>query len=156
MSGQNPSFQTGPRTYEAVSAVKGGQVVQADLTPTASGEPGMAPAAAASALVVGVAFKDCVPASAQEGFASGDTAYTGGFPFTDISVPDEFSAVYHDCMVKVTYAAAATYRQPLIAAANGQVTPAAGDGTQDGIRIGWCAQVGGVAAGAVGLARILV
>jgi hypothetical protein len=153
MPGQNPSYQTGPLVYEALSAVKGGQVVEFKSGATTNpGKVGMQPAAANSAVVLGVAFKDAVPVSAQDGYANGTTGYAN-YPVTDISVPDELSSVYNDAWIKVTYAAAATYRQPLKAAANGQVTP--GTPGTDPI-IGWCAAPGGVAANGVGLARILV
>jgi hypothetical protein len=57
------------------------------------------------------------------------------------------------CVIKVTFAAAATEGQRLIAAANGQVTPAgaAPDARQV---IGYAFEAVGL--GAVGLARILV
>jgi hypothetical protein len=156
MPGQNPTFQTGPRTYEVEGNVKGGDVVEHSTVASTSGVPVVKTSGAGSARVMGVAFKDAVSVANRAALEQGTTAYPGGFVTNDISVPDEFTAVYNDCWVKVAYASAVAERAPIKSAASGGVALFV-EGTDDPkLRIGWCAQLGGVAAAGVGLARILV
>jgi hypothetical protein len=156
MPGQNPTFQTGPRTYEVEGNVTGGQIVEASAVASTTGLPVCKTSAAGSARVLGVAFRDAVSLANRTALENGTTAYPGAFVTTDISVPDETVAVYNDAWVKVTFTGACGFRVPIKSAAAGAVAPFV-EGTDDPkLRIGWCAQVGGVAAAGVGLARILV
>ncbi|HET7406010.1 MAG TPA: hypothetical protein VFJ21_02585 [Mycobacteriales bacterium] len=132
MSAIAPRFTEGPVTYTVAEPVTGGQLVEA----RASSVVGVA--AAGSLAVLGVALKDATNAAAATNDAT-------ALPST---VP-----VAADVHVYVTYAAAANFGDKLIAAANGQVTPAGA--TPDARTIvGYCSNPGGVGAGAVGLAFI--
>jgi hypothetical protein len=125
--------QTGPKSYPAVAAVTGGQIVEGRAT---SGG-GVGPAAAGSFKVVGVALNDAVTTLITDPVGGVlNTAPTG----TRVNVAKGVE-------VPVTYAAAAAFGDKLIAAANGTVTPA---GVTPDARtiIGECTEVGGVAAGA--------
>lgn len=156
MPGQNPTFQTGPRTYEVEGNITGGQVVEHSTVASTTGLPVCKTSGAASARVLGVAFRDAVSLANRDAFESGTTGYPGGFATTDISVPDETVTVYNDCWVLVQFSAACGERVPIKSAASGAVAPFV-EGTDDPkLRIGWCAQVGGVASAGLGLARILV
>lgn len=156
MPGVNPIFRHGPRTMEVSANVAGGQVVEHSTVASTTGLPVVRPAGANSATVMGVATKDAIPVSGQAAYQSSSTAYPGGFPVTDVSVPNETTAVEHDCFIPITFSAAATERAPLKAGANGTVVPLVVGTDAPGLQIGYCAQPGGVASGAVGLARILV
>lgn len=157
MPGVNPKYQTGPRTYEVTANVIGGQLLEASTVASTTGLPTARVAAAGSATVIGVAAKDSIPVANQAAFQQTNAAYPGAFPTTDLNVPNETCAVYNDELaIPVTFAAAATYRQPLKAAANGAVTPLVVGTDAPGLQVGWCAQPGGVASAGVGLARILV
>lgn len=156
MPGRNPTFQTGPRTYEVEGNVIGGQVVVHSTVASVSGQPVCKTAAGASAAVLGVAFKDAVSVDNRAAFEDGTTAYPGGFVTTDIAVPDEFTAVYNDTWVSVTYTGACAERARIKSAAAGAVAPFVEGTDAENLAIGWCAEVGGVASAGVGLARILV
>lgn len=138
--------KTGPKSYPAAGTVAGGQVVEGRTTGAGAGtDPGVAPAAAGSVKVVGVALNDAVVTLVTDPVNGVlDTAPTG----TRVLVSN------HD-EVPVTYAAAANLGDPLIAAANGQVTPAGATPDARTV-IGKCTEPTGVAAGAVGLAWINV
>lgn len=131
MSGITPKFEQGPITYTVAEPVTGGQLIEAR-----TGNVGVA--AAGSLKVLGVALKDATNAAA---------AATDSYPLPS-TVP-----VANDVVVRVTYAAAATFGQKLIAAANGQVTPA-GAAPDARTIVGYCADPAGVGAGATGLAYI--
>lgn len=138
-----PRFTDGPRTYEAVEALTGGQLVEARAGGVDG--PGVGIAAAGSLKVLGVAQKDASTA--------------GGAPrqpvagVLDVTMAPKEVAVISDGFVPVKYAAAAAYGDRLIAAANGTVTPAGA--TPDARTIvGWCAEKAGVALGGTGLTRI--
>lgn len=142
MAGVIPRFTTGPVTYTVVEAVKGGQLVEG----RAGSKIGVA--GAGSTKVLGVATRDAVPTV--------NTAGTDQFGNQVLIVEanvSQFVAVGHAAEYPVTYAAAAAFGDPLIAAANGQVTPAGA--TPDARTIvGRCTEPAGVASGATGLARI--
>lgn len=148
MSGVLPRYKEGPRSYQVSAAVKGGQLVVPDTANV--GKVKVAPAAAGVANVLGVALVDAQPAADQ----SGDTTSYGA-PVIDVSVPgDTTSVAYGGICVPVTYQAAASFGDKLIASATvaGQVAPAAA--TPDARTIvGVCDEPKGVAAGAVGLMR---
>lgn len=145
MSGVVPRFQHGgPVTYQVAEAVAGGKLVEA----RAGGLVGVA--AAASVHVLGIATKDAQPT------ASGASTDSFGNPVQSlVEVTNTVAVDGNGKIYPVTYAAAAAFGDVLIAAANGQVTPAgaAPDARQI---VGRCVEPNGVAAGAVGLARITV
>ncbi len=138
-----PRFTDGPRTYEAVEVVTGGQLVEA----RAGGidNPGAGVAGAGSNKVLGVAQKDANPQGGQPAAPAAGVL--------DVTLAPREFAVIADGFVPCTYAAAAAYGDRLIAAANGQVTPAgaAPDARQI---VGRCEEKGGVVLGGVGLTRI--
>lgn len=145
MSGVNPRYVGGPRSYKVHEAIKGGQVVQARTDGTVE------KAATGSATVLGVALNDAQPVADQSGAT---TSY--GMPVIDASVPQDYVTVaYSGTTVPVTYSAAATFGARLaVGATAGQVAPAAATPDARTV-IGVCDEVAGVAAGAVGLMRIL-
>jgi hypothetical protein len=134
----------GPRTYVPASGVSvtGGQVVEA----RAGGRIG--PAAAGSFVCVGVALQDAI---APEDLVTTATT-VGGRSVLNTAVLPQNVAVVCDPGTEVTvvYAAAATFGQLLVAAANGQVTPAGATPDARTI-IGRCTAPAGVGVGAVGL-----
>lgn len=147
------------QTFEALTAVTGGQLVipQTGATSDASLQ-GIQPAGAGALNVLGVATSDGVPTSATAGYTTGTSAYDAAYPVIDTSVPDSAVSVETNVLVNVTYTAVAVaYGVRLKAAAAGAVA-AFVHGTDDpAMVVGWCAQIGGVSsAGGVALARILV
>lgn len=138
-------FTDGPRTYEAVEALTGGQLVEA----RAGGVelPGCGPAAANSVKVLGVAQKD---ASVHPGNSLPRVPVAG---VLDVTLAPSEVAVINDGFVPVKYSTAAAYGDRLVAAAAGTVAPA-GATPAAGQVVGWCAEKGGVAQNATGLTRI--
>lgn len=141
MAGVIPRFTTGPVTYNVVETVRGGQIVEA----RAGSKVGVA--GAGSTKVLGVATKDATPPASQQ------SVDAFGRQVTNLTEITEFVAVGHAAEYPVTYAAAAAFGDPLVAAANGQVAPA-GAAPDARTIIGRCTEPAGVALGAVGLARI--
>lgn len=144
MSGVPIKFKTGPRTYDPVELILGGQVVEA----RAAGRVGVA--GAGSTKVLGVAVTDAT----SRDLVSTEPATVAGRPvltaaILPVVVPVAFAG---DVVEGVTYAAAAAFGDKLIAAANGQVTPAGA--TPDARTIvGICDAPNGVGAGARGPVR---
>lgn len=138
--------KTGPRTYVPASgvAITAGQVVEA----RAGGRIG--PAAAGSLVTLGVALQDAI---APEDLVTTPTTVGGRSVLNTAILPQNVAVAYGPVETTVTYAAAATFGQLLVAAANGQVTPA---GAAADVRtiVGRCAAPGGVGAGQVGLIRL--
>lgn len=139
MPGVTPRFDRGPVTFTVVptASIVGGQLVDATAT-------GVQPAGAASNVCLGVAVTDALGATvAQTPTVPGAPVAVNLAPFPNtVGVASE--GVY-----PVTYAAAATFGQRLITAANGQVTPAGA--TPDARQVvGICYEPAGVALGAVG------
>lgn len=148
MPGVLPYLKEGPDTREVVASVTGGQLVETD------GAGMIRPAAAGSITWLGVAANDAEPAGSG-------TALDFGHPRPEV-------AVYYGVDIDVTYAAAATEGQLLIAAAAGQVTPVPAaalsatfsdteaEGAINDTRaiLGKCTEPGGVSATATGRARI--
>jgi hypothetical protein len=132
MSAVLPRFTAGPRTYDVVEAVTGGQLVEARTN-------GVGVAGAASVKVLGIAMKDATNAA---------PATTNADP-----TPSTCPVAYEGEFV-VTYAAAANFGDRLKAAATGQVTPMVLGTDADHLCIGTCTEEAGVGAGATGLARI--
>lgn len=142
MTSIQPRFTNGPRTYIAGEALTGGQLVEA----RAGGVVGVA--GAGSLKVLGVQQKDTAP-----GAAVGVGRTVDGSNTLDTTLKPSEGAVINDGFVPVTYAAAAAFGDRLVAAANGQVTPAGATPDARSI-VGWCAELEGVALGEVGLTRI--
>lgn len=143
MAGVIPKFTTGPVTYKVGEVVPGGSLVAArdDLPAGTVGVAG-----AGSLRVLGVATKDAKPASDPN-----STDEFGNLRL-DVSGVTDLVAVGVG-FYPVKYAATAKHGDALIAAANGQVTPAGATPDARSI-VGYCAEVLGVTAGAVGLAKI--
>lgn len=144
----------GPRTYTPVEPILGGQLVEgraAGLAIAGQGGSGgpIGVAAAGSLKVVGVAITD---GQSPNAVVTTPVMVGGRSVLNAAILPTSVAVAYGGIEVPVTYAAAATFGDLLIAAANGQVTPAGA--TPDARTIvGRCTAPAGVAAGAVGLMR---
>lgn len=138
MAAIQEKFVDGPVTCDVVEAVVGGQLVEARAAAHNAVQRPVGVAAAASAVVIGVAKIDAQP----------DDTVLSGIPVYPLP---KATTVIVEGDVPVTYAANATYGAKLQAAANGQVTPQTGTNAV----VGYCSQVGGVLSGAVGRMRIL-
>lgn len=146
MAGIPQVTKTGPRTYVPAvgTTIVGGQLVEA----RAAGRIG--PAAAGSLKVLGVALTD---AQAPESLVT-TSALVGGRQVLNMApLPTRVAVAYGGIEVPVTYSAAATFGDLLVATANGQVGPAGA--TPDARTIvGRCTEPNGVvSAGQVGLMR---
>lgn len=147
MPGANRTLQFGPSTYEVSVAVTGGQLVEPDST---TGK--VKPATAGSLAVLGVAMADANTA------ASNPTS-----PLNVSWAQPEVAVAYGPAEFVVTYTAAATFGQLLIAGAAGAVTPipaittpTAADVTATRGIVGRCTEPAGVSAAGPGKARIYV
>lgn len=143
MPGVTPRYSVdAPVTYTVKSdqTVQGGQLLEVVTGGVVQ------PASAGSLTVVGVATKYAKGSyTAESTTGAGDYLLDASGPLSRVAVERGY--------FKVTYTAAATVGAKLIAAANGQVTPAGA--TPDArTLVGECAEAAGVGAGAVGLARI--
>ena len=148
MPGTVQVTKTGPRTYSpaATKTVRGGRVVEF-VTGGRIQEAG-----AGSLKVAGVALTDAI---APEDLSTAPGTDAFGKPVSNFAVyPTTTAVAYGGDEVEVTYAANAAQGDPLIAAANGTVTPAGATPDARTI-IGRCTQPGGVvvATKATGLAR---
>lgn len=136
MAGVPVRLRLGPDTFQVSAAVTGGQLV----VPTTGGKVG--PAGAGALTVLGCALNDALPAGSDV-----DTTFS--------TVRPDVSVAYGPAEVTCTYAASAAFGQKLIAAANGQVTPAGA--TPDAATIiGICTERGGVGSGLTGRVRLTV
>lgn len=151
MPGVPQVTQGGPKTFTpaATKFVRGGRLVEA------TGTNRIQEAGAASVKVLGVALTDAI---APEDVNTQSTTDGQGRPVLNtVVLPVSVAVAYAGTEVPVTYAANASFGDPLVAAANGTVTPAGA--TPDARTIvGKCTQLGGVVVGTnpVGLARITV
>lgn len=137
MPGVTPRFARGPQTCTVLAQVVGGQLVDG-----AAG--GVQPSGAGSFVCIGIALEDAIPA------ATSQAPTVPGAPVAVNLAPYPAQvAVASEGIYPVTYAAAATFGQRLIAAANGQVTPA-GAAPDARTVVGICMEPAGVGAGAVG------
>ena len=141
MSTVLPIYEYGPVTWPVVELVKGGQLVEARSA-------GVGVAAAGSLKVLGVARTDAIPTATSQ-----DLTNALGASVLNLSPVSPYVAVGRGAFYPVTFTAAAAFGDKLIAAANGQVTPAGATPDARTI-IGYCAALGGVALGAVGMAFI--
>lgn len=135
MSGVLPNTKMGPRTFEVSAAVTGGQLVEVDGT---TGK--VKPAGAGSALVLGVAAANAMPAGSDT-----NNNYATYRPHVAV--------YYGGYEMPVTYAANAAFGVLLKSAANGQVTPWVSGTDAAGLIVGRCTEPGGVSSGNVGLMR---
>lgn len=137
MPGVLPYRRLGPATFEANVAITGGMVVEPDGT---TGK--IKPAAAGSAVALGVAADDAAPTSAQ-------TSLNYGTARPDV-------AVYHaPCETRCTYAANTVFGAKVKTAANGQVTPWVSGTDASALVVGICTEPAGVLAAAVGRIRLV-
>jgi hypothetical protein len=141
MPAVTPRFQEGPVTFAVIAAVTGGQLVDGVAG-------GVQPSGAASNVCVGVALTDALPAGTSQ------TPTVPGAPVAVNLAPYPSTvAVANEGVWPLTYAAAATFGQRLVTAANGQVTPAAA--TPDARQVvGICFEPAGVGIGAVGAVNL--
>lgn len=144
MSGVIPRFVGGPVTYTVVEAVKGGQLVEA----RAGSKIGVA--GAGSIKCLGIATRNARPP------ASANSVDADGFPVLSVDAnTTEFVAVGQEGHWPVVFADAAAFGDPLVCAANGQVTPA-GAAPDARTIIGKCTEPAGVAAGGTGLVKFSI
>lgn len=143
-------FETGPKTYEVVENVQGGQLVEYRTgTPTQPGLSLVGVAAAGSTKVAGVATRDAVAAAnqaAMQSFTSND-----GYPAINVAVPSESVAVIKRGEVPLKYSAAANYGDKVKAAAAGAVIPWVRGTDSVELIVGVCQEQAGVANGSVGM-----
>lgn len=149
MSGVPLVTKGGPKTFTPASGVsiKGGQLVEG----AASGR--IAIAGVGSFKHLGVALMDCI---APENVVTTPTTDSFGRPVLGAyPQPTNTPVAYSGDETTVTYAADAVFGAPLIAAANGTVTPA-GSTPDARFLVGKCTEPLGVtvSANAVGLMRI--
>ena len=141
MTAVTPRFAAGPVTFTVLAPVVGGQLVDGAVG-------GVQPSAAASAVCVGVATSDALPTSTSQA-----PTVPGAPVAVNLAPYPAQVAVAVKGVWPLTYAAAATFGQRLICAANGQVTPAAA--TPDARTVvGICMEPAGVTLGGVGATLI--
>lgn len=137
MSGVQPRYMTGPRTFPVAAAIVGGQLV----IPDATHQYNVNVAGAGALNVIGVALEDAAPA--------------GTDPATYVYAREPYVAVAVSCQVPVTFAANSNTGDRLKAAANGQVTPWISGTDNPQLVVGTNMDpAGSVLSGAVGLALI--
>jgi hypothetical protein len=137
---------TGPANFQVSTLVLGGQFVEMTTQVAGTSDLTVKPAAAASARVLGLAGKDANVITTQTGAPN-----TYGQPLIDISVLDDYTAVYFGGIdIWVWYAAAVIQGNKLIIAAAGgslgTVGPAGAAPASDQV-VGVCTHPGGVSAG---------
>jgi len=136
-----PIYEYGPVTWPCVELIKGGQLVEARSA-------GVGVAGAASLKVLGVARTDAVPVATSQNMTN-----VLGASVLNLSPVSEYLAVGRGAYYPVTFVAAAAFGDKLIAAAAGKVDVAGATPDARSI-VGYCAALGGVALGAVGMAFI--
>lgn len=156
MAGAVTWLKDGPSTAATVDnlflgTVNAGIIVEG-RTGTTNGLGNVGVAAAGSLKVVGVALQDAVAVANQAAMQTGVTGYGGAL--IDAFVPTEVVAICNEGQVRVTYTLAANFGDQLIVGTvAGQASPAGATPDARTV-IGWCAEPGGVSAGAVGLMKI--
>lgn len=146
MSGVPQVRKTGPATYTPAdnAFITGGHLVEA------VGADRIQLAAAASVKVLGIAVIDGI---APEDLVLTPTVVNGRQVLNTAPLPTKVSVAYGGIEAPCEYAAPAAFGDPLVAAANGTVTPA-GAAPDARTIVGRCTQPGGVAAaGDYGLVR---
>jgi hypothetical protein len=145
MSSVVVKMKSGPSTYVVRSAVAGGQLVQAHIA-----SKKVEPAAADSALVLGVALYDAAPLGTTGGFnASGAP---GGNPLFDFSGLQEEVAVAFTGLVKLRATATVAWGDLLKPGAAGSVVPIGASAY--GLVVAQCVDPEGIANGAWGICRL--
>lgn len=148
MSGIAQVTQGGPKTFTPATGetILGGLLVEA----RANGRIGVA--AASSLKVLGVALTDAI--APEQVVTDPSTDALGRPVLTAVNLPTKVAVAYAGTEVKVTYSAAASFGDKLVATANGKVGPAGA--TPDARTIvGICTEPAGVAAAnTVALMRI--
>lgn len=149
MSGITQYTKTGPQSYVPVSGqtVKGGTLVEART----GGRIGTA--AAGSLKVLGAALGD---AQSPEGVVTAGVVGADGRPVLNTAqLPTTVAVAYAPAEVKLTFTAAATFGERLVATADGKVGPAGATPDARSI-VGICTEPAGVgAANGVGLVRLV-
>lgn len=112
-------YTSGPQTYTAVEAVARGQVVEGrdGGIPTGGSWGPVGVAGAGSDRVVGVALKRAAPSGTYDPTAQPLDVYN------IVGAPPEVAVAVAPASVAVTFAAAASFGQQVMAAASGKVTP---------------------------------
>lgn len=155
----------GPLTYEALDNITGGQLVVPKAGTTSDPSLGGCTFSGDAAVnVLGVAAKDAVSLANRAALESSTLGGPGAYFDTNVAVPDATVVAYNDVVGKFQFTTATALGDPICAADNtvaGTTPGAAGKvrkwltGTDSPAAIiGSCQQPGGVAAGAVGLARV--
>lgn len=137
--------KTGPKTFTPGEPITGGQFVEARADSV------IGVAAAGSVKVLGVAVTDAVP----PGSVATEPVVVNGRPVLDAApLPSSVAVAYSGVEVPVRYAAAAQFGDRLVVASQGRATPAGEDADPRAV-VAVCTAPAGVAADAVGLARLL-
>lgn len=137
-----PHYKQGPANYQVSALIYGGQMVEHTTQTAGTTDLTVKPAGAATTHCLGVAGKDANVLATQLGSPN-----TYGQPQIDISVLDDFTAVYYGGVdIWVWYSAACTPGIKLLCTANGCVGPAGAGPAADQV-VGICTHPGGVAAG---------
>lgn len=148
MAGIPQVTKSGPKTFTPADneVILGGLLVEARV----GGRIGVA--AAGSLKVLGVALTDAV---APEDFpAANSTDAVGRTVVAAVAIPTNVAVAYAGTEVKVTYSAAATFGEKLVATAAGKVGPA-GETPDARTIVGICTEPAGVASSARGLIRLV-
>jgi len=143
MSSVMVKIKHGPSTYVARSAIAGGQLVQAHVA-----SKKVEPAAADSALVLGVALYDAAPLGTTGGAGTG----VGGNPSFDFSGLQEEVAVAFTGLVKLRATATVAWGDLLKAGAAGSVVPIGASAAT--LIVAQCVDPEGIANGAWGLCKL--
>jgi hypothetical protein len=137
-----PHYKQGPANYQVSALIFGGQLVENTTQTAGTTDLTVKPAVASSVHCLGVAGKDANVLTTQTGAPN-----TYGQPQIDISVLDDYTAVYYGGVdIWVWYSAACTPGIKLLCTANGTVGPAGAGPAADQV-VGICTNPGGVAAG---------
>jgi hypothetical protein len=137
-----PHYKQGPANYQVSTLIFGGQLVENTTQTAGTTDLTVKPCIASSVHCLGVAGKDANVLTTQTGAPN-----TYGQPQIDISVLDDYTAVYYGGVdIWVWYSAACTPGIKLLCTANGTVGPAGAGPAADQV-VGICTNPGGVAAG---------
>jgi hypothetical protein len=137
-----PHYKQGPANYQVSALIFGGQLVENTTQTAGTTDLTVKPAVVSSVHCLGVAGKDANVLTTQTGAPN-----TYGQPQIDISVLDDYTAVYYGGVdIWVWYSAACTPGIKLLCTANGTVGPAGAGPAADQV-VGICTNPGGVAAG---------
>jgi hypothetical protein len=137
-----PHYKQGPANYQVSTLIYGGQMVMATTQVAGTTDLTVALATSATVRALGVAGKDANVVATQTGAPN-----TYGQPLIDISVLDDFTAVYFGGVdIFVWYSGAVIHGNLLICGATGTVVTAGAGPAADQV-VGKCTHPGGVSAG---------